>query len=1333
MRYNNYHSHTHKSSIFTPDTYIKIEDYCKRIVELGHDTYFTTEHGFGGDIFEAREMCDKYGLKCKFGLEGYIVKDPLGVDENEKRDASNYHIVIIPKTNIARKKVNKINSRAHKEGFYYKPRIFLEDLLTLDKNDVIITTACVAGFVKNKKGMEEIFMPLYEHFGNNLFLEVQSHNHINQVTHNEKILDLQQKYGLNIISANDSHYIYPQDASKRELLLAGKHIKYDDEGGFILDYPDIDILVERYRNQGVLNEKQITEAIENTLVFDDFEPIDINKESKMPNIYPDLTEEERYDKLEKLTWNNFYNMIVPEDRIEEQDLPKYKEKLAHCLKVVKDTMEMQTQDYFLLDEKLVNLAIDKYGGVLTRSSRGSAGAFYLNRVLNLTQLDSDTTDIPMYPDRFMSVARTLENRSYPDLDLNVVDQEPFVKASKELLGEFGCYPMVAYGTMGLSESFRNVCRSKGMEFDEFNEVGKEIEKHENDSKWKSYIDEAKELVGTVVSASIHPCSYLLFSGDIEHELGVIRVGKAICTPITSNESDDWKYLKNDYLIVSVWEIISNVFERIGIPIMSLKQLRESVDKKTWDIYSKGLTCTVNQVDSDWGTSLAKRYKPRSIDEVAMLTAAIRPSFDSWRDSFINREDFTNHNKYMDDLLKSTNKYILFQENLMQYFEWLGISPAESIGLIKKISKKKIKKEDFDKLVDRIKEAWVQQTGNIEGFYENWEMIQNCMAYSFNCVSGNTRLMRSSSNNKYKPTIKEMYNIMNSRQYAIKSGHYSLYTKYHHCGYGFALSMFEDGRLHQNQIVGISYAGIKSTYKVITKTGKSIVCTDNHKFPTPNGKFMLKDLKIGDILYCAGEYDNTKYNYTLTNGDFKKNFPQKGELGFQEIPNGASVVYDRARLIHVLNKDCCEICGKEYSEDCSFEQHHKDGDSTNNCVENYLWLCNSCHKKEHYRNLNRNKKYDKGIPVYEDEIVSIEYQKEEDVYDISMLAPAHNFLTDNGLVTSNSPHAIGYGYDSVYCAYLKSHYPLEYYSVVLNIYQDDQVRTSKLISEMAYFKISLKNILFGFSKGDYGFDKKTNSIYKGIKSIKFMNSNISDELYALSSNKYKYFVDLLKDIADRTSVNSRQLEILIKLDYFREFGNSKLLWTINKKFVELKQGEANVFKQESVNEDQISFFGVMPKSLSEKYKSDPLISMICKKYEFTEKTSGCMDILRECEEYYRCTVTDDFSIGEKIEVQNEYVGYVDFCTHKPEDRTRLLILDIFPLRSKKTNEVWANKLKTCSLGTGKPGEILVYENVFQNNPLSKYDVINVNTESLTKKEWQGRTSWYLNYYNIEKEA
>jgi DNA polymerase III alpha subunit len=135
MTYNNYHKHTHVSNIFTPDTNIKTIDYINRIKELGHSTYFTTEHGSGGDIFEAKTLCDLNGIQCKFAIEGYIVPDAS--EKNNK----NYHIVLIPKTNIARKKLNKASSRANKYGFYYKPRFFVNDLLKFDKDDLFITTA----------------------------------------------------------------------------------------------------------------------------------------------------------------------------------------------------------------------------------------------------------------------------------------------------------------------------------------------------------------------------------------------------------------------------------------------------------------------------------------------------------------------------------------------------------------------------------------------------------------------------------------------------------------------------------------------------------------------------------------------------------------------------------------------------------------------------------------------------------------------------------------------------------------------------------------------------------------------------------------------------------------------------------------------------------------------------------------------------------------------------------------------------------------------------------------------------------------------------------------
>ena len=87
-RYNNYHKHDCISSIITPDSNTKFYEYCERAIELGEKNVFTTNHGTGGDIFEALHNCDEYGLNCKSGFEGYIVKNPL------EKDNKNYHIEI---------------------------------------------------------------------------------------------------------------------------------------------------------------------------------------------------------------------------------------------------------------------------------------------------------------------------------------------------------------------------------------------------------------------------------------------------------------------------------------------------------------------------------------------------------------------------------------------------------------------------------------------------------------------------------------------------------------------------------------------------------------------------------------------------------------------------------------------------------------------------------------------------------------------------------------------------------------------------------------------------------------------------------------------------------------------------------------------------------------------------------------------------------------------------------------------------------------------------------------------------------------------------------------
>ena len=951
MRYNNYHKHTHVSSIFTPDSNEHAEAYIRKEAERGGKNYFTTEHGSMGDIFEAKTLCDKYGIRCLPGLEGYIVPEPL------IKDKSNYHIIIIPRTDIARKKVNRISSRANIDGYYYRPRIFPLDLLALDRNDIYITTACVAGLLKDDLATQSILYPLIEHFRENVFLEVQNHNAEIQKEINRKAIEIAEKEGLRLIAANDSHYVEPSGKLERAELLKGKHINYGDEDEFILDFPDYDTMFARFQKQGVLNDWQITQAIANTLIFDECEEIGIDKTIKMPNIYPNLSLDERYNLLDKEV-NDRFETIKKEDELTDDEINVRKGGIAHEMKIVEETNnECHTADYFLFNSKLVDLAINKYGGVLTRGGRGSCASFYTNRVMGMTQLDRFTVNLPIFPERFASTARLIENRSMPDIDFNVVSDEPFVKAARELLGEESCYPMIAYGTMQEAEAFRNVCRSKGMEFDEFNEVGKNLDRYRDDKKWKPLIDEAQKYVGTIVSASVHPCAFAISDKSLIDEYGVVRLGDFLCVMVTSGEADEYKILKDDFLKVTVWKLISETFKEIGKPIIPARQLLKEIkdDDRIWKLIADGMTCTLNQIDSDNGRDQAQKYGIKSFEEGAFVAAAIRPSFDSWREGFLNRKPYTTGSKALDEVLHETGGYILFQESLMRYFDWLGVPPAESIGLIKKISKKKIKQEDFDNLENRIKKKWIENTGSEDMFDETWGLIQSCISY------------------------------------------------------GFA-----------------------------------------------------------------------------------------------------------------------------------------------------------------------------------------------------------------------APHAAATSLDMCYGAYLKVNYPLEYYKVCLDNYADDEVRTKKLINELKYFGIKFETVKFRHSTSNHMYDRETNTIYKGLSSIKFISASIGDELYALKDNSYDNFTALLIDITNNTSVNTKQLDILIKSDFFSEFGNVNKLSNVNSFFQKLYDKGKQTFKKQ-LKKDKVKEIGL----------TDEVIKLFCHKE--TEKTYMQVDFYSMLCEIEKTVNYTDIGLLQKVSNHITYLG------------------------------------------------------------------------------------------------
>lgn len=888
MRYNNYHKHTHYSNIGgTPDSIVKPIDYVNRAIELGHTTLSTCEHGYAGNIFEYYDLAKSNGLKFIYCVEFYYVDDR----DPSLKDRSNTHLVVMARNEKGKRAITHLISEANTTGYYYKPRIDKKLLLSLDPNDVVVTTACVGSYIgKHVRYEEDFVLPLFEHFGDSFYLEIQDKVHTKQIEYNKKILELHLKYNIPMIHACDSHYIYPEQEKDRDEFLQGKDVFYDDEEGFILDYPDSDTIFQRYGEQGVFTSEQVEQALKNTLVIDDFEDIYMDKEIKMPTLYPELTHEEKVKKLK--------DIITLEWKKDMKDIPKEKIKeyidaIRFETQIVADT---HMEDYFLINYEVIKKAKEK-GGVLTRTGRGSAPSFYINKLLGFTEIDRVSAPVTLYPTRFMSKSRILETKSLPDIDFNCADQQPFIEATRDTFGDDHIFCMVAYGTMQDSEAFRNYCRALKMNMDDYNEVGKNLDLYRNDQYWGKIIEESKKFIGVIDGVSPHPCAFLLLDKPIQDEIGVIRTVNTVtkkvtyCCLIDSGTSDKWKYLKNDYLVVTVWDIINKSFNEVGKPIPNIRQLSSLVegDKDVWKLYEDGMTATLNQTGSDSGTQQIMQYKPKSIRELSQWVAAIRPSFASMKGYFLDRQPFSYGIKEFDELLKESDNFILFQENIMAVLVYAGFEEDETYGLLKAIAKKK--KGIIEPIQERFFNGLQSKGWHNEDIEKVWQIISDAVDYGF-----------------------------------------------------------------------------------------------------------------------------------------------------------------------------------------------------------------------------------------------------------------------------NSSHAYATALDSLYGAYLKCKYPLEYYAVVLNTYENNTNMTSKINGELNYFGIKVNPPKFRYSKAHYSANKKDNTIVKGLKSIKYLSEQIAEELYGLRDNEYETFSDLLVDIEENTSLNSRQMDILIKINFFEEFGENKELLMLYNNFHNRKEAYKKTLKK-----------------------------------------------------------------------------------------------------------------------------------------------------------------------------
>ena len=788
MMMENYHKHTTWSDLVQIDSATSIQEFIQILDKYQCQCYFSTEHGFPGEWLYCYDICkqtqsekyrDKFGInkpfKFRYAAEVYWVKDRLAehteeyTDKNGEikirtaKDNANCHMVLIARNYNAIRKLNYIISCAHDDGFYYKPRIDLDLLFTLSPDDVFVTSACIAGW--KYPDAEDIWLKIWRHFGDSFFLEYQTHNTKEQKELNSKIYNLSQQYGIRTIIGLDTHYINEEDCRKRNDLLKRKGIHYEDEEGWYMDFPNGKEVFRRMAEQAVLPEGEIIYAMMETHAFvNGCEELEYDTEFKIPilNEYKTFTYKKRCDELKKIL-NEKYSQEDENHKSEERQKAIEYEFGEYC--------GSGCADYPIINYKLVNLAVNKYDGQLTTTSRGSSASYYTNKLLGFTTMDRFEAEVPIFPERFITKDRILASHQMPDLDLNCASQEPFIKAARELFGEHGCYPLLAVGKLGEKSGFKLYADIQGLEPSLANDITTEIDKYnealknadDDEDKKNIHIEDyitdqnhlkifydSKPYQGIIEQAKVHACGFCLFNGnvrqpdvigygDIRYEIGLIRchsesTGKStIVANVEGGLLDSYGYVKDDFLIVDVVGIIHKLYESIGRSVPTVAELRQMVsnDEATWDLYAKGITCCLNQCEKPGTTKRAMQYKPQNIKELAAFIAGIRPGFKSHLNQFLAREPYSNGEPAIDDLLKSSFNFMLYQESVMLVYSFLGIPMKESYDTIKKISKKKLVGDALKHVEDNLKEHWLENIGNLDNFEPVYKVIKDSQRYAFN--------------------------------------------------------------------------------------------------------------------------------------------------------------------------------------------------------------------------------------------------------------------------------------------------------------------------------------------------------------------------------------------------------------------------------------------------------------------------------------------------------------------------------------------------------------------------------------------------------------------------
>lgn len=730
------HLHLH-SQYSLLDGSITIEGMVERAKATGMPAVALTDHGNLYGALEFYQEATAYGIKPIIGIEGYLT---LGDRREKSAQFHTHHMILLAKNNEGLKNLFRLNTLAHLEGFYYKPRMDMEILKQYSKG-LICLSGCLNGVIskqleeKNMEGAIRYAKQFSDIFGEgNYYLELMENGIPLQKEINQGLLEVAKVTGLPLVATNDCHYLNKEDALSHDVLLCigtGKKLHEQDR----MKFRTQEFYMKSPQEMAALF-AYCPEAISNTL--DIAQKCEISMDLKsihMPKFHLEKNETP-IEKLKELAFEGLKKRLPHirlfyerEGKWEETLEQKYWDRLNLELGVIEKT---GFPGYFLIVQDFINYA--KEHNIPVGPGRGSAAGSLVAFATRITDIDP----IPYHLlfERFLNPERI----SLPDIDVDFCQEgrdQVIQYVNKKYNEGFPTHEsrvaqITTFGKMQARAAIRDVGRVLGMSYGDVDRIAKLVpgilnitlkeafeqepkfqEEREKNPQVGELLDIALALEGLTRHASVHAAGVVISD---EHPLTdhlPLALGQhdEVVTQWDMKGVEKIGLVKFDFLGLKTLTLLKRAIEmveetkKITIDLMDIDQR----DSKVFEMLSKGETQGVFQLESSGMRDLVMRLKPSSFEDIVALVALYRPGplGSGMVDDFINRKHGKTQVVYelpqLETILKDTYGVILYQEQVMQIASSLASYTLGEADLLRRAMGKKIA-EEMDKQEARFLEG-----------------------------------------------------------------------------------------------------------------------------------------------------------------------------------------------------------------------------------------------------------------------------------------------------------------------------------------------------------------------------------------------------------------------------------------------------------------------------------------------------------------------------------------------------------------------------------------------------------------------------------------------------